>query len=223
MILLFFFKIYYYFYNFLYFFQEIQEKQPHDDLSALQTVMTKMYVSTTEPNHYQQNDSTANTTLMKNLAALAQLNTNTGNNGGAIQKSPVFFGGGSGGGSAAVSPLLRNQQPPSTSSFGVQAASKPASRPAALTSTFESFSNTLDSNNVFSPLQMNNSNNVNQSSTTNNWQQMEIMPMQIRCKFGNLGQNQTQFHSPHGFCMGLNEEIVVADTYNHRIQVCIYF
>ena len=183
--------------------------------------MTKMYVSTTEPNHYQQNDSTANTTLMKNLAALAQLNTNTGNNGGAIQKSPVFFGGGSGGGSAAVSPLLRNQQPPSTSSFGVQAASKSVSRPA-LTSTFESFSNTLDSNNVFSPLQMNNSNNV-QSSTTNNWQQMEIMPMQIRCKFGNLGQNQTQFHSPHGFCMGLNEEIVVADTYNHRIQVFIYF
>ena len=182
--------------------------------------MTKMYVSTTEPTHYQQNDSTANTTLMKNLAALAQLN-NTGINGGAIQKSPVFFGGGSGGGSAAVSPLLRNQQPPSTS-FGV-AASKPASRPVALTaSTFESFSNTLDSNNVFSPLQMNNSNNV-QSTSTNNWQQMEIMPMQIRCKFGNLGQNQTQFHSPHGFCMGLNEEIVVADTYNHRIQVCIYF
>ena len=164
-----------------------------------------MYISTTEP-HYQQNDLTANTMLMKNLAALAQLN-NTGD-GGAIQKSPVVYGGG--GGSAAISPVLHNQQP-STSSFGV-AASKPA------LTTFESFS-TLDSNNIFKPLQMNNSNNAQ----SNNWQQMEIMPMQIRCKFGNLGQNQTQFHSPHGFCMGLNEEIVVADTYNHRIQVTNYF
>ena len=201
---------------FLHSLQEIQEKQPHDDLSALQNVMTKMYISTTEPQHYQQNDLThANTTLMKNLAALAQLN-NTGD-GGAIQKSPAVFFGGRGNGPPAVSQFLHNQQP-STPFGGVQVASKPASRPPpALTSspTFESFS-TLDSNNVFSPLQMKNSNNVVQS---NNWQQMEIMPMQIRCKFGNLGQNQTQFHSPHGFCMGINEEIVVADTYNHRIQV----
>ena len=176
-----------------------------------------MYISTTEP-HYQQNDLTANTMLMKNLAALAQLN-NTGD-GGAIQKSPAVFFGGRGNGPPAVSQFLHNQQP-STPFGGVQVASKPASRPPpALTSspTFESFS-TLDSNNIFKPLQMNNSNNAQ----SNNWQQMEIMPMQIRCKFGNLGQNQTQFHSPHGFCMGLNEEIVVADTYNHRIQVTNYF
>ena len=43
--------------------------------------------------------------------------------------------------------------------------------------------------------------------------------MQIRCKFGSLGELERQFHSPHGFCMGPNEEIIVADTYNHRIQV----
>ena len=28
-----------------------------------------------------------------------------------------------------------------------------------------------------------------------------------------------QFNSPHGFCLGLDEDIVVADTNNHRIQV----
>ncbi len=43
--------------------------------------------------------------------------------------------------------------------------------------------------------------------------------MQIRCKFGSLGDQDRQFHSPHGFCMGPNEDIIVADTYNHRIQV----
>lgn len=43
--------------------------------------------------------------------------------------------------------------------------------------------------------------------------------MQIRCKFGSLGETERQFHSPHGFCMGPNEEIIVADTFNHRIQI----
>lgn len=43
--------------------------------------------------------------------------------------------------------------------------------------------------------------------------------MQIRTKFGQLGSSQSQFSSPHGFCLGLNEEIVVADTNNHRIQI----
>lgn len=44
--------------------------------------------------------------------------------------------------------------------------------------------------------------------------------MQIRCKFGHLGSNKGQFSSPHGFCLGADEEIVIADTYNHRI--CIF-
>ena len=34
-----------------------------------------------------------------------------------------------------------------------------------------------------------------------------------------LTLGKTQFNSPHGFCLGPEEEIVVADTNNHRIQV----
>lgn len=44
-------------------------------------------------------------------------------------------------------------------------------------------------------------------------------PMQIRCKFGSLGASKGQFNSPHGFCLGVDEEIIVADTNNHRIEV----
>lgn len=44
--------------------------------------------------------------------------------------------------------------------------------------------------------------------------------MQIRCKFGQLGSGKGQFSSPHGFCCGVDEEIVIADTNNHRI--CVY-
>ena len=40
-----------------------------------------------------------------------------------------------------------------------------------------------------------------------------------RCKFGQLGPGKGQFNSPHGFCLGLDEDIIVADTNNHRIQV----
>ncbi|RNA13251.1 brain tumor -like [Brachionus plicatilis] len=43
--------------------------------------------------------------------------------------------------------------------------------------------------------------------------------MQIRTKFGVLGSGKTQFNSPHGFCLGIDEEIIVADTNNHRVQV----
>ena len=46
-------------------------------------------------------------------------------------------------------------------------------------------------------------------------------PMHIRCKFGQMGHAPGMFNAPHGFCLGLNEEIIVADTYNHRIQVYI--
>lgn len=50
--------------------------------------------------------------------------------------------------------------------------------------------------------------------------QARLNNMQIRHKFGYLGSNRGQFNSPHGFCLGLNQEIVVADTNNHR--VCIF-
>lgn len=49
--------------------------------------------------------------------------------------------------------------------------------------------------------------------------QRALNPMQIRCKFGTLGPGKGQFNSPHGFCLGVEEEIIVADTNNHRIQV----
>jgi hypothetical protein len=44
--------------------------------------------------------------------------------------------------------------------------------------------------------------------------------MQIRIKFGQLGGQKGQFSSPHGFCLGVDEEIVIAETNNHRI--CIF-
>lgn len=43
--------------------------------------------------------------------------------------------------------------------------------------------------------------------------------MQVRYKFGTLGPSKGQFNSPHGFCLGAEEDIIVADTNNHRIQV----
>lgn len=57
----------------------------------------------------------------------------------------------------------------------------------------------------------------------------KLTPMQIRCKFGQLGPSKGQFNSPHGFCLGTDEDIIVADTNNHRIQVkivtvhCLFF
>jgi hypothetical protein len=47
----------------------------------------------------------------------------------------------------------------------------------------------------------------------------KISAMQIRSKFGQLGPGKGQFNSPHGFCLGMDEDIVVADTNNHRIQI----
>lgn len=44
-------------------------------------------------------------------------------------------------------------------------------------------------------------------------------PMTVLVKFGQLGQGRGMFNSPHGFCLGLNQEIIIADTYNNRIQV----
>lgn len=43
--------------------------------------------------------------------------------------------------------------------------------------------------------------------------------MIFRSKFGQLGPGKGQFNSPHGFCLGMDEDIVVADTNNHRIQI----
>lgn len=56
--------------------------------------------------------------------------------------------------------------------------------------------------------------------SSKNSSQARLNNMQIRHKFGYLGSGRGQFNSPHGFCLGVNQEIVVADTNNHRI--CIF-
>lgn len=57
------------------------------------------------------------------------------------------------------------------------------------------------------------------ASNLNGSGRAKATPMQIRVKFGALGPARGQFNSPHGFCLGLDEEIIVADTNNHRIEV----
>lgn len=46
-----------------------------------------------------------------------------------------------------------------------------------------------------------------------------VAALEIHFKFGQLGSAPCQFGSPHGFCVGEDDAIVVADTNNHRIQV----
>ena len=82
-------------------------------------------------------------------------------------------------------------------------------------------SNTGGANSLFE--QPANASENNAIMTSNNLMTTtEHAQMQIRCKFGTLGEFQGQFQQPHGFCMGRDEEIVVADTYNHRIQVYLF-
>ncbi|CAG5120940.1 unnamed protein product [Candidula unifasciata] len=50
-------------------------------------------------------------------------------------------------------------------------------------------------------------------------QHKQINEVPLRCKFGQLGPGKGQFNSPHGFCLGVDEDIIVADTNNHRIQI----
>ncbi len=47
----------------------------------------------------------------------------------------------------------------------------------------------------------------------------DVCACACRCKFGQQGQGYGQFNSPHGFCLGMDDDIVVADTMNHRIEV----
>ncbi|KAL3319567.1 hypothetical protein Ciccas_001757 [Cichlidogyrus casuarinus] len=43
--------------------------------------------------------------------------------------------------------------------------------------------------------------------------------MSLLTKWGSMGCELGRLNSPHGFCLGFDEEIVVADTHNHRIQI----
>lgn len=81
-------------------------------------------------------------------------------------------------------------------------------------------SGTFDLQNQASGGYINPGNGMIPASTTADLTNSEGSQMQIRCKFGQLGQGRGQFNAPHGFCLGgRDEEIVVADTHNHRIQV----
>lgn len=70
------------------------------------------------------------------------------------------------------------------------------------------------------PLSSGGSTAVSPLMSNKNSSQARLNNMQIRHKFGYLGSGRAQFNSPHGFCLGLDQEIVVADTNNHR--VCIF-
>lgn len=76
-----------------------------------------------------------------------------------------------------------------------------------------------DSMHNMSGVGTNSTNNFNNHSRSSS--NTKLTPMQIRCKFGQLGPSKSQFNSPHGFCLGTDEDIIVADTNNHRIQVKI--
>lgn len=57
---------------------------------------------------------------------------------------------------------------------------------------------------------------------TNNYSRsssQRVAALEIHFKFGQLGSAPCQFGSPHGFCIGEDDAIIVADTNNHRIQV----
>lgn len=92
--------------------------------------------------------------------------------------------------------------------------------PGSVTPTFSSASGLSDSNPSLNTI-------GSSSSSFSNFSQggppvrrgNKMSAMQIRCKFGQLGPGKGQFNSPHGFCLGVEEDIIVADTNNHRIQV----
>lgn len=50
---------------------------------------------------------------------------------------------------------------------------------------------------------------------------MNRLGIRIENKFGSLGASTEQFNAPHGFCLGADDEIVIADTNNHRIKVIL--
>lgn len=46
-----------------------------------------------------------------------------------------------------------------------------------------------------------------------------LKSLDIVYRFGSTGTDNSQFNNPHGFCVGENSDIVVADTNNHRVQI----
>ncbi|KAH9513488.1 hypothetical protein Btru_033173 [Bulinus truncatus] len=124
--------------------------------------------------------------------------------------------------------LLNQPPPPALSTFtsiGSFDQFSPASIPQELGSP-----NSTYSNEPYPPVRRTNKMNAMQISRfqsglgdteIGHWgpQHKQVNEVPLRCKFGQLGPGKGQFNSPHGFCLGNDEDIVVADTNNHRIQV----
>ncbi|XP_059144458.1 brain tumor protein-like isoform X2 [Physella acuta] len=123
---------------------------------------------------------------------------------------------------------LLNQPPPTPlstfSNIGSFDQFSPASIPQELGSP-----NSTYSNEPYPPVRRTNKMNAMQirfqgglgDTEIGHWgpQHKQVNEVPLRCKFGQLGPGKGQFNSPHGFCLGNDEDIVVADTNNHRIQV----
>jgi len=59
-----------------------------------------------------------------------------------------------------------------------------------------------------------------QSSSSNRSSQVPRQKMVYHCKFGEFGSQVSQFTEPSGVAVNSDGDILVADTNNHRIQVC---
>lgn len=56
------------------------------------------------------------------------------------------------------------------------------------------------------------------SSLNNNFKRPPL-PINVKHKFGGLGDLNAEFNSPVGFCLDSNDDIIIADKFNHRIKV----
>ncbi|XP_063923563.1 brain tumor protein isoform X2 [Zophobas morio] len=170
----------------------LAQSPPLPQLATLAESTNSAATSPTPP--FNLADFLTSDTAYKNLASLAKLGLNTDNpitNGTMIVRS--------------TSPSSLNMTNTLINGFGgVSSSTSP------LLSTPDDIMSDPMSNILPAP-----TTNPNGTHTRSN----KVSPMQIRSKFGQLGPNKGQFNSPHGFCLGLEEDIIVADTNNHRIQV----
>lgn len=172
------------------------------NIAQLATLAETSNSAATSPSpQFNLADLLTNDTAYKNLASLAKLGLNT------TDSIPAITANGSNTLVRSTSTASLNLTNNLINGFGgVSSSTSPLlSTPEDIIPTDGTLTNMM-------PPQSTNSNPV--PNRTN-----KVSPMQIRCKFGQLGPSKGQFNSPHGFCLGLEEDIIVADTNNHRIQI----
>lgn len=49
------------------------------------------------------------------------------------------------------------------------------------------------------------------------------LPINIKYQVGTFGDSDGELNSPSSFCLGRNDDLIIADKFNHRIQVCVPF